>query len=254
MPRIVVSYLKENKIEPYLAALRAVGLAEEAIVRATPARTRETDLQRLMLDADGLLLTGGADLQPCLYGEARRPDAGLDPPAPERDQMEWDLLWHARAQAKPVFAICRGHQMAHVFLGGSLFQDLTLQAGARGHDAFLDRGFAPDLLVHRVGAESVSHPLARWIERFDRPWVNSRHHQGVKTAGRGLAVLARAEDGVVEASAWTGDAAGGGWWLQSVQWHPENLVHLPLHRGLFEQFLAATAEAGATRTQASVLR
>lgn len=254
MPRIVVSYLKEEKIEPYLAALRAAGLDANGILRATPARTREVDLERLMLGADGLLLTGGADLQPCLYGEARRPEAGLDHPAPERDQMEWDLLWHARAQVKPVFGICRGHQMVHVFLGGSLFQDLALQTGAQGHGAFVDQGFALDHLAHRVGAEAVARPLARWIARFDHPWVNSRHHQAVKTAGRGLAVMARGEDGVVEASAWTGDDGSGRWWLQSVQWHPENLVHLPLHRGLFEQFLAAAAETGAARQLAGAER
>ncbi len=247
MPRILVAYLKEEKIEPYLAALRSCGVAETDLVRATPARLRGVDLEELVATSDGLLLTGGADLQPCLYGEARRPDAGLDDPAPERDQLEWDLLWHARLTSRPVFGICRGHQMLNVFLGGALIQDLPSQTGQSGHAAYADLGFALDHLAHRVVATASAHPLARWIGEFDRPLVNSRHHQAVRRPGEGLEVIAFAEDGVVEATAAPEE---NGWWRQSVQWHPENLVHLPFHRGLFASFL--TAVAGRSAARASV--
>ena len=155
-------------------------------------------------------------------------------PAPDRDQMEWDLLALAREEKIPVFGICRGHQSLNVFLGGSLYQDLALQAGKTGHDNFADDGWPLDHLAHEVVPAKSHHPMAAWLARFLRPLVNSRHHQGVKALGRGLELVASSPDGVVEATA---SPAKADWWLQSVQWHPENLVQHEVHRGLFEQFL-----------------
>ncbi|MEO7795560.1 MAG: type 1 glutamine amidotransferase [Thermoanaerobaculia bacterium] len=242
MPHLVVAYIKEDKVAPYLEALAAVGVPESDIFRATPRRTASVDLRELLARADGLLLTGGADLQPCLYGEARLRDAHLDKPVPDRDQMEWDLLSEARAQRTPVFGICRGHQMLNVFLGGTLYQDIALQTGGQGHDNFIDRGFALDHLAHDIISTGIAHPLAARVERFGRPAVNSRHHQAVKSPGRGLTAAAVAADGTIEATVSTEPD----WWMTSVQWHPENLVDQPFHRGLFEDFLAA-AEAFAQR-------
>ena len=242
MPNIVVAYIKEDKVAPYLAALAAVGIPESDIFRATPGRTATVDLRALLARADGLLLTGGADLQPCLYGEARLANANLDKPVPDRDQLEWDLLTEARAHRTPVFGICRGHQMVNVFLGGTLFQDLALQTGHEGHDNFIDRGFALDHLAHDIVSSAIDHPFAARVERFGQPAVNSRHHQAVKVPGRGLATAAVAVDGTIEATV----AADPAWWVTSVQWHPENLVDQPFHRGLFEDFLQTT-EAFALR-------
>ncbi len=244
MPNLVVAYIKEDKVAPYLEALAAVGVPESDIFRATPRRTATVDLHALLARADGLLLTGGADLQPCLYGEARIREANLDKPVPDRDQLEWDLLSEARAHRTPVFGICRGHQMLNVFLGGSLYQDIALQTGRSGHDNFIDRGFALDHLAHDVVATGITHPFAVWVERFGHPAVNSRHHQAVKVPGRGLVAAAVADDGTIEATV----AADPDWWLASVQWHPENLVEQPFHRGLFEDFLAAAAAFAHRRT------
>jgi putative glutamine amidotransferase len=238
LPNIVVAYIKEDKVAPYLEALAAVGVAESDIFRATPRRTATVDLQDLLARADGLLLTGGADLQPCLYGEARMREANLDKPVPDRDQMEWDLLSEARAHRIPVFGICRGHQMVNVFLGGALFQDIALQTGHRGHDNFVDRGFALDHLAHDIVSTGLAHPFAARVAQFGHPQVNSRHHQAVKLPGKGLAAAAVAADGTIEATVSTGPD----WWVTSVQWHPENLVEEPFHRGLFHAFLEA-AEA-----------
>ena len=235
MPRIVVSYIKEDRIAPYLAALRAVGVNDEEIFLATPMRVAEVDLDELMRSADGLLLTGGVDLQPALYGEARAPGVKLDPPAPDRDQMEWDLLSFARDARAPVFAICRGHQTLNVFLGGALFQDLPLQTGRTGHGLFPENGFALDHLAHELVPATTHHPLAAWLASFLRPLANSLHHQAVKRIGRGLELVATAPDGTVEATA---SPAGAPWWLRSVQWHPEHLMGHEVHRGLFEQFVA----------------
>jgi len=246
MPNIVVAYIKEDKIAPYLEALAAVGVAESEIFRATPMRLSDVDLKELGDWADGLLLTGGADIQPALYGEGRIAEAKLDIPAPDRDQMEWDLLSLARQRSTPVFGICRGHQTLNVFLGGSLFQDLALQTGKPGHDNFVDDGWSPDHLAHEVVPAKSHHPMAAWLASFLRPLVNSRHHQAVKALGRGLEIVATSPDGVVEASA---SPAKSDWWLRSVQWHPENLLQHEVHRGLFEQFVArASAHARARRS------
>ena len=253
MPNIVVAYIKEDKVAPYLEALAAVGVPESDIFRATPRRTATIDLEAVLERADGLLLTGGADIQPCLYGEARLRAANLDKPVPDRDQLEWDLLVEARAQRMPVFGICRGHQMINVFLGGTLFQDIELQTRRQGHDNFIDRGFALDHLAHDVFSTGIDHPFAARLARHGHPAVNSRHHQAVRTPGRGLLAAAVASDGTIEATV----AADPEWWIASVQWHPENLIEQPFHRGLFEDFLAAAAafaEHRAPRISAGVLR
>ena len=244
MPNIIVAYIKEDKVAPYLEALAACGLGEDDIFRATPRRTAAVDLEELCARADGLLLTGGADIQPCLYGEARIRQAHLDKPVADRDQMEWDLLTLARTHRTPVFGICRGHQMVNVFLGGALHQDLALQTGHSGHDNFNDRGFALDHLAHDIVGTGIDHPFAARIRKFGHPAVNSRHHQAVKVPGKGLLAAAQALDGTVEATV----AAEPGWWISSVQWHPENLVDQPFHRALFEDFLTAAREFALSRT------
>lgn len=244
MPNIVVAYIKEDKVAPYIEALAAVGVPESDIFRATPRRTSTVDLHALLARADGLLLTGGADLQPCLYGEARLPGANLDKPVPDRDQLEWDLLTEARAHRTPVFGICRGHQMVNVFLGGTLYQDIELQTGRDGHDNFIDRGFALDHLAHDIVSTGIDHPFAARLEKFGTPAVNSRHHQAVKAPGKGLLTAAQALDGTIEATV----AGAPGWWISSVQWHPENLVDQPFHRALFEDFLTAAGEFARRRS------
>ncbi len=244
MPNIVVAYIKEDKVAPYIEALAAVGVPESDIFRATPRRTATVDLHALLARADGLLLTGGADLQPCLYGEARLSGANLDKPVPDRDQLEWDLLTEARAHRTPVFGICRGHQMVNVFLGGTLYQDIELQTGREGHDNFIDRGFALDHLAHDIVSTGIDHPFAARLEKFGHPAVNSRHHQAVKAPGKGLIAAAQALDGTIEATV----AGAPGWWISSVQWHPENLVDQPFHRALFEDFLTAAGEFARRRS------
>ncbi len=246
MPNLIVSYIKEDKVAPYLDARAIVGVPENEIFRATPMRIEGLDLARWVADADGLLLTGGADIQPALYGEGRNPQAKLDPPAPDRDQMEWDLLDLARKHRVPVFGICRGHQTLNVFLGGALYQDVELQTGNVGHACFADDGWALDHLAHEIVPGKGRHPLAAWFARFLRPLVNSRHHQAVKRVGDGLDVVATSPDGLVEATAAPENAD---WWLQSVQWHPENLIDREVHRGLFERFVAVAERRRAARPE-----
>ena len=244
MARVLIAFLREDKVGPYVEALAGAGFERSEIVRVTPARADGAHLDALVDGAHGLLLTGGADVDTRLYGEEPIPEAKLDPPVRERDQMERELLDRARRRGLPVFAICRGHQLLHVFLGGSLFQDLALQAGLAGHDCFVEDGFAVDHLAHQVAATAVSHPFARRLRELGDPLaVNSRHHQGVRRPGAGMVVTALAPDGVIEATALEHPT----WWVRSVQWHPENLTADPAHRALFTDFLAAARRHAGAR-------
>ena len=175
--------------------------------------------------AQGLLLTGGVDVDPKLYGEKRGPST--DRPHKERDEHELGLLRQALDRDLPALCICRGHQLLNVGLGGSLVQH-------------------------------VKNPAHRWLNGGDSNWhevtvldggrlagvygsnavlrVNSRHHQGV-TADRlapGLEVVARAGDGLVE-----GVEAAAHRWVLGVQWHPERAEMRPAADALFLAFVAA---------------
>jgi len=236
MPKIVVSFLEEAKVGAYVAPLAAGGLGPGDLFLASPARTAEVDLVEVIAEADGLLLSGGDDLQPCLYRQARRRDARLDPPSAERDQMEWDLLAFAAARRLPVLGICRGLQLLDVFFGGTLYQDIEIQTGFRGHDCFLRDGFALDHFAHDVEAVEVDHPFAERLRRHGRFRVNSRHHQAVQELAEELIPIAVSPDGLIEALA----HAGTDWWLRAVEWHPENLTaDHPVHLELYADFLEA---------------
>jgi putative glutamine amidotransferase len=236
MARIVVSYSRPEKAEKYKAALGIVGGTGVELADAWSGAPRSTPWREALGGADGLLLTGGPDVEPARYGEALDPAAGVDV-LPERDAMEWQLLEAARETKLPVLAICRGHQVAHAFLGGRLWQDL----GALGPET--RRRHDPDrdhrsLLAHGVVTAVAASPLAELLTGTTPLSVNSLHHQAVREPGRGLRVTARSEDGVVEAS----EGSDPSWWIWTVQWHPEELLgpdHDPRHRALFERFLRA---------------
>ena len=174
----------------------------------------ETDPVRLgaMLGRlDGLLLSGGEDIDPKLYGEERLPLCGT--PDPERDAMEAALCRLALERDMPVLAICRGIQVLNVTLGGTLYQDVASQYGdAIGHPVY-DR---PREQVH--GVRVLPGTRLSSLIGAERIRVNSRHHQAVKTPGRGLTVCAEAEDGLTE-----GVEMPGRRFVLGVQWHPESL-------------------------------
>jgi putative glutamine amidotransferase len=202
----------------------------------------------LAAGAAGLVLCGGADVDPRRYGEETLPGADVEP-LPERDALEWELLAAARDRRLPVWAICRGFQVLNVFFGGSLWQDLQQQ---RPTAVVHDPGEAPhDVPVHGLRVLAPEAPLgARLAAAGPAPRVNSRHHQGVKRLGDGLLAVAAAEDGLIEAAvlgggpggpsaAGAGAADGDGWWVRGVEWHPENLLALPEQLALWHDFAAA---------------
>ncbi len=214
----------------YTGSLASVGLRPYIL----PVM-RGVDAEAMLDGMCGLVLTGGEDVDPSHYGAPPHPSLG-DIHA-GRDEFEIALVLAARARKLPTLAICRGIQVANVALGGTLVQDLPSEwAGALDHDSAATR----DRRVHPVSVQTssaLSHALG--ATSLD---VNSFHHQAVASVAPGLAVVARAADGVIEGVEWVADD----WWMLGVQWHPEELTGSPesWDRQLFTSFARA---AGAER-------
>lgn len=234
MRPIVLATAYEEKAAAYLEALKAMGVPAEELVVVTPEKPEEAGPK--LAGARGLVLCGGADVDPARYGEAVLPDAGVEV-TPGRDELEWSLLDQARAARLPVWGVCRGMQVLNVYLGGSLWQDLPSQRpSAIGHSV----SEPVDQLAHTIRVVAPEAPLGERLRRGDGlgPQVNSRHHQAVKRLAPGLLPVAESEDGLIEAFVLDG-AAHPEWWVRAVQWHPENLVALEEQRSLWSDFLEA---------------
>lgn len=206
---------------PYLAGLCAGGAAPDELLPLAPG-------EALPAHFDGLLLTGGADVEPGRYGEDAR--AGNLKTDPARDAMDFLLLQQALDRRIPIFAICRGLQVLNVALGGTLYQDLLEdQATLRPHRSQVrsERLHEVELQAPGLLAELLPPTLP----------VNSLHHQAVHTLSPHLRVTARSTgDGIVEAL----EPGFPYPWLLAVQWHPEELLDDPLQSGLFAAFVAGT--------------
>ena len=216
----------------YTDALARTGVLPVAVPSLEP------DAADALLDrVDGLVLTGGDDVESRLYGAPPHPKA--EAPDPVRDRWEIALARAARDRRLPTLAICRGVQVANVAFGGSLIQDIASERpGAIGHA----RADLRAARVHTVVVEPTSR-LARALDA-GRIITNSLHHQAIDRLGEGLRVVARAEDGIVEAAEWRADD----WWMVGVQWHPEELDDdpEPWDRALFAAFAAAVSASSAS--------
>ncbi len=165
------------------------------------------DCAQLASVCDGLLFTGGQDVDPALYGEMAEDCCGELCPA--RDRLEQALLQAAVDQSIPILGICRGLQLINVALGGSLWQDLpSRRPESRNHR--MERPY--DRAEHAVW---LTGPLAA-LYGADSLGVNSCHHQGIKTLAPLLRPMATAEDGLIEAFYHPEQS-----FLWAVQWHPE---------------------------------
>ena len=177
-------FLPEGDFPNYLKALEACG--------AEPVRDD-------MDSCAGLLLPGGWDIDPALYGQENRGSEGVDP---ERDRRETEAFRHFLAQGKPIFGVCRGCQMINILLGGTLHQNIP------GHRDAEDENW-----LH--GSRTVDPLLlSLYGERFP---VNSTHHQAVDRLGEGLRAVQWADDGTIEAIRHETLP------IFAVQWHPERL-------------------------------
>ena len=203
-----------------------------ASLKRAGAQVRWIDLEDVeaavaaALECDGLLFPGGADIDPHLYGQ--EPTEKCGKPHILRDAAEPRLLRAYLPTEKPIFCICRGHQLLNVYFGGTLHQDIApIQQCAHSDFKGKNRGshplrIQPGTKLHQIlGCEETS--------------VNSLHHQAVENVAQGLTVSAVSSDGFVEAL----EAAGHPFCL-SVQWHPEHMSKCnPAQQRLFDAFVAA---------------
>lgn len=210
------------------AYARAVAYAGGAPLLIPPLGAGE--VTRHLFDAlDGILLPGGADLQPATYSAAPHPKLGSVDPA--LDETELALARWALAEHKPVLGICRGQQCLNVAAGGTLYQDIASEIpGALTH-----RLEPRTALAHPIGVEPGSR-LAE-ILGTTRLEVNSLHHQSVREVAPPFLLVARAPDGVIEGLEHPDHP-----FAVTVQFHPEELVpgHQPSER-LLAAFIAAAA-------------
>jgi putative glutamine amidotransferase len=223
-----VSRVRVN--EAYTSALAAAGLLP-MVLPPLDAHLAVASLN----DIAGLVLTGGEDIDPALFGQAPHPATAA--PHAARDRYELALARAASEQRIPTLAICRGAQIMNVALGGTLVQDIPSQLPSE-----IDH--APDgrraERVHGVTIEPRS--LLADVVHATSIRTNSSHHQSVDKLGADLRVTARSEDGVVEAI----ESSDPLWWMVGVQWHPEELTATPedWDRRLFLEFAEAVRRAG----------
>jgi len=237
-PRIGVPYRtrKEEltgdfrKLEKYVAAIHAAGGAPVPISLGLSPQ----HLERIAWTLDGILLTGSpADVEPSLFGAAKHPETNA--PDADRERTDFALIEHALGEHKPVLAICYGIQSLNVFLGGTLVQDIHAELQTQiQHDWDDEAGEAEP--YHPVGLELGSR-LAQMAGGAEAA-VNSSHHQSVLEPGRGLRIVSRAPDGVVEAVEWATDANR----VTGVQWHPERMAERdPFAQALFRDLVTTAA-------------
>ena len=173
-----------------------------------PITQDKQEIQQLINSVDGIMLTGGADIDPSLYGEDKLPTVSFF--FSDLDKFELELVRMCIEQDKPVFGICRGVQVINVALGGSLYQDIPTQY-EKGHQHFVDTSAHP---THTVNLVEGTH-LKRLLDS-DIISVNSRHHQAIKALAASLTVSAVSDDGLIEAVEMPDKH-----FIRGVQWHPE---------------------------------
>lgn len=172
-----------------------------------PLHVSAEDAAQILDLCDGLILTGGPDVHPNLFGQEIHPACGSICQA--RDVLEQALFHHAMGRNMPILGICRGLQTINVFQGGTLYQDLPTEFPSEvSHSS--ERPY--DRVIHYVNLTGAIKELLG----LDRLGVNSIHHQAIKDLGRDLEVMAVADDNVVEAVRHKQKK-----FVWGIQWHPE---------------------------------
>lgn len=208
----------------YVRAIEQAG----GVAVGIPALQDIHQVERVLHRLDGLLIPGGADVDPHLYGEEILPENGsLEP---DRDRLEIALARWALQHNMPILGICRGMQVLNVAAGGSLYQDIPSQTSSRlQHRQRAPRWYATHCIHVSAGTKLAS------IFASDVVRVNTFHHQAVHRLAPGFAVSARASDGIVEAI-----EAERHPFALGVQWHPEAMVeHDTKQLAIFKAFVAA---------------
>jgi putative glutamine amidotransferase len=218
--------------QTYVRAVQRAGGIPLLIPPHQDAEALEAICSRL----DGLLLSGGCDIDPARYGE--EPIPACDAPQPERDELELALATWALDAAVPIFGICRGMQLLNVACGGTLYQDLAIQQPETGQHDHSDT-----IRTHRAHGIRLQ-PQSRLSEILGTmPYdVNSLHHQSVARPGERVEIVGWSPDGVAEAMEIDGHP-----FALAVQFHPEELEGDVEHpdepsRALFRAFVEACGE------------
>ena len=210
------------------------GITEAGGIPVMLPLTEDDEIIRQLLDTvDGILLTGGHDVSPSVYGEKAIPECGT--PCRERDAMESILLRNALERDMPVLGICRGIQFLNAYLGGALYQDLNTE-----HQSQTEHHQKPpyDIPVHRVDIAENS-ALFRLLNTKSLS-VNSYHHQAIKKKADILTAMAVSEDGLIEAVEMPGKR-----FVWAVQWHPEFSFRTDeCSRKIFAAFVNASKRNG----------
>ena len=216
-PRIGVTLeLTDPLLIPVERNFREALTTAGALVIALPRDTPPGDIDELLEGLDGVVLSGGEDVDPSHYGEERHPTVNTVPP--EHDAFEIGLAKASLEQGVPILGICRGSQVLAIADGGSLTQDVPSQhPESRTHmvDWVEYAEAAPGEHWHQLKVEPTSR-LAGWVGD-GAPLINSFHHQAVARTGERLRPVARAEDGVIEAT----ESAPGAPFAVGLQWHNE---------------------------------
>lgn len=224
----LIAIAQNRRMSDYVESVRRAGGEPVEVV---PGGEKP---EHILARVDGLMLTGGGDVDPELYGETanatfQSADAG-------RDEFEIALSRAAMASGIPFLAICRGMQVLNVAMGGTLVQDIPSQITGALEHAIPEPRFA---IAHEVWVSKgskLSTLLADHMEDGETCHVNSRHHQAVKQAAKGFEVTATSPDGVIEAME-SNDAP----FCVAVQWHPENFWRTGEFRELFQGLVQAAS-------------
>ena len=183
-------------------------------------------IKRFTENCDGFLLTGGVDIHPNRYGEKIKNKCGKI--QRHRDILEFRAFESIYKHDKPIMAICRGAQLVNVALGGNLHQDINDEI----QTSILHQQTEPKNAYSHAVRIFENTPLFNLISR-EKIYTNSFHHQAIKTLGRGLKIMATAEDGVIEAVYSTEKR-----YIRAYQWHPELLVEADtISKSVFDDFI-----------------
>jgi putative glutamine amidotransferase len=227
--------LSTSLSETYQQALMGVG----GIPLALPATTSRQVIAECVSRCDGVLLTGGEDVEPHIYGnglpQPLRKTVTVTPDGGARDLRELVLVDEVFRQHKPLLAICRGHQVLNVALGGTLLADIRTQKPEAQNHRRMDKRSE---VVHEVRLTADS--LLAKITGAQKLGVNSTHHQAVDKIAPPLQAVARSDDGIVEGLELKPEALRSVPFLLSVQFHPERLAdRYKAHRAIFSAFTRA---------------
>lgn len=200
----------EGTLHSYVSAVERAGGCPVVLQRVLNITTLQPIVEKL----DGIIFTGGTDINPFVYNEL--PKDGLHRVDTERDRFELSLMaWVLENTEIPIFGICRGMHLLNIIKGGSLYQDL-IKESVTSFDHLLDESIPVSEYSHKINISGESK-LQKILNKDQIP-VNSSHHQAISKMGDGFKVVAYSEDEIIEAIELKGER-----FVVGVQWHPEKL-------------------------------